>query len=146
MGLLDEAIKEHLELKRRRGADPHEMALLQHEAFGGDGEGAEGAEGVKGAEESGHVAERAVAISTNVNQETMEIDMSALLGIDEEISAERLEDRQIEARDARVDGEEIDEFAWEAPVRDDERPRLFKDRHLESEQQPSDEGQPASWI
>jgi hypothetical protein len=34
MGLLDDAIKEHLELKRRHGADPGEIARLEHEALG----------------------------------------------------------------------------------------------------------------
>jgi hypothetical protein len=34
MGLLDEAIKDHLELKRRHGADPTEVARLEHEALG----------------------------------------------------------------------------------------------------------------
>ncbi len=33
MGLLDDAIREHLELKRRRGADPEEVAREQHEAL-----------------------------------------------------------------------------------------------------------------
>jgi hypothetical protein len=34
MGLLDDAIREHLELKRRRGADPDELAREQDEALG----------------------------------------------------------------------------------------------------------------
>jgi hypothetical protein len=34
MGLLDDAIKDHLELKRRHGADPGEVARLEHEALG----------------------------------------------------------------------------------------------------------------
>ena len=34
MGLLDDAIREHLELKRRLGADPDEVARLEREAFG----------------------------------------------------------------------------------------------------------------
>lgn len=34
MGLLDEAIREHLELKRLRGADPGEIARLEREALG----------------------------------------------------------------------------------------------------------------
>jgi hypothetical protein len=34
MGLLDDAIREHLELKRRRGADPTEMERLEREALG----------------------------------------------------------------------------------------------------------------
>jgi hypothetical protein len=33
MGLLDEAIREHLELKRRRGADPSAIAREEHEAL-----------------------------------------------------------------------------------------------------------------
>jgi hypothetical protein len=34
MGLLDDAIREHLELKRRRGADPDEVARQADEALG----------------------------------------------------------------------------------------------------------------
>ena len=34
MGLLDEAIREHLELKRRRGADPTEVEREEREALG----------------------------------------------------------------------------------------------------------------
>jgi hypothetical protein len=34
MGLLDDAIREHLELKRRSGADARQLAQLEHEAFG----------------------------------------------------------------------------------------------------------------
>ena len=34
MGLLDDAIREHLELKKRAGASPEEVARLEHEAFG----------------------------------------------------------------------------------------------------------------
>jgi hypothetical protein len=34
MGLLDEAIRDHLELKRRRGADPGEIARQEREALG----------------------------------------------------------------------------------------------------------------
>ncbi len=33
MGLLDEAIRDHLELKRRRGADPTEIARAEREAL-----------------------------------------------------------------------------------------------------------------
>ena len=34
MGLLDDAIREHLELKRRRGADPDEVARAERDALG----------------------------------------------------------------------------------------------------------------
>ena len=33
MGLLDDAIREHLELKRRHGADPGEVARQEREAL-----------------------------------------------------------------------------------------------------------------
>jgi hypothetical protein len=34
VGQLDDAIREHLELKRLRGADPHELSLQEREALG----------------------------------------------------------------------------------------------------------------
>lgn len=34
MGLLDDAIREHLDLKRRRGADPAEVSRMEQEALG----------------------------------------------------------------------------------------------------------------
>jgi hypothetical protein len=34
MGLLDDAIREHLDLQRRRGADPAEVERAEHEALG----------------------------------------------------------------------------------------------------------------
>jgi hypothetical protein len=34
MGLLDDAIREHMELKRLRGADPGEVARQEHDALG----------------------------------------------------------------------------------------------------------------
>ena len=34
MGLLDDAIREHLELKRRHGADPADVSRLEQDAFG----------------------------------------------------------------------------------------------------------------
>jgi len=44
MGLLDDAIREHLELKRRRGADPGEVAREEAEALGPVQRGAAAAE------------------------------------------------------------------------------------------------------
>jgi hypothetical protein len=34
MGLLDDAIRDHLDLKRRRGSDPTEIARMEREALG----------------------------------------------------------------------------------------------------------------
>ena len=44
MGLLDDAIREHLDLKRRRGADPTEVERAEREALGPVRRGPEGAE------------------------------------------------------------------------------------------------------
>jgi hypothetical protein len=46
MGLLDDAIREHLELKKRRGADPAEVAKQEREALGPIGAGAAAAPAV----------------------------------------------------------------------------------------------------
>jgi hypothetical protein len=86
MGLLDDAIREHLELKRRRGADPSEVARQEGEAFGparherevgqaGDppdatGDRADALEGV-GASSSRSDPSR-------ISQETVELDMRAV--------------------------------------------------------------------
>jgi hypothetical protein len=44
MGMLDDAIREHLELKRRHGADPQEVARQEDEALGPIGGGEDGDE------------------------------------------------------------------------------------------------------
>jgi len=44
MGLLDDAIREHLDLKRRRGADPAEVERAEREALGPVRRGPEGSE------------------------------------------------------------------------------------------------------
>ena len=48
MGLLDDAIREHLELKRRRGADPAEVEKQEREALGPVRSGTEVAEPAPG--------------------------------------------------------------------------------------------------
>jgi hypothetical protein len=108
MGLLDDAIREHLDLKRRRGADPGEVAREQREALdpvprrepaapdgeiaaGDQGTGAEHAASAAGLDEAD--AEQ-VQIDPTASQdagraepadigETVEIDMQSVLGGDE---------------------------------------------------------------
>jgi hypothetical protein len=72
MGLLDEAIREHLELKRLGGADPGQVARNEHEAFGvvRDREAPDGADTGIGATFGG------------LGQETVELDMAAVLYAD----------------------------------------------------------------
>ena len=115
MGLLDDAIRDHLELKRLRGADPGEVAREQREALEPDirGEPVSGEETLataveeQGAEDGGEtlpVGATGAATSTstadpvgapqagygddaaNVVEETAELDMSSVL--DEEMAGE----------------------------------------------------------
>jgi hypothetical protein len=93
MGLLDDAIREHLEFKRQHGADSEEVARLEHEALGpvdrggnaavagpagateataGQGEGPAGS-----AEESLHAASEQSLV--HVGEETAELDMRTVL-------------------------------------------------------------------
>ncbi len=97
MGLLDEAIREHLELKRLRGADPGLVAREEHEAFGpvsggepadgdhddvgagGDGLAEESIQPADGESEQASQVDEGHAFS-NVGQETAELDMRSVLG------------------------------------------------------------------
>ncbi len=99
MGLLDEAIREHMELKRLRGADPGEVARQERDALGpvvrGEGREEAGAFG----EREGELADDAGASAddehrgyadeedhparesdfAHIGQETAELDMRAVL-------------------------------------------------------------------
>ncbi len=66
MGLLDDAIREHLELKRRRGADPGEVAREQREALDVD-------EKAAAAEAEGSDVEAAVTAAPPVATESTEV-------------------------------------------------------------------------
>jgi len=82
MGLLDDAIREHLELKRRAGAEPGEIARVEREALEppdieiGD---------VFDAQSDPPDAHYEVDVSS-VGQETVELDMQAVLNEDAEIT------------------------------------------------------------
>jgi hypothetical protein len=95
MGLLDEAIREHLELKRRSGADPGDIARAEHEALepifpaepreDADDAAPEGAEHPQLLQEPPPHEEAEAAAHgeegdfSNVGQETAELDMQAVL-------------------------------------------------------------------
>ncbi len=90
MGLLDDAIREHLELKRLGGADPGEVAREEQNALGPvrrDGDRAQGAEEPPAAKapsdtnRSFFTDEPTSAADPSPSQETVEINMQAeLLG------------------------------------------------------------------
>jgi hypothetical protein len=84
MGLLDDAIREHLELKRRRGADPGEVAREEHEAL--DPPGGSRAPDAQTAvapdspfPEDPELEESLASASPHESQETEELDMKSLL-------------------------------------------------------------------
>jgi hypothetical protein len=90
MGLLDDAIREHLELKRLRGADPSQVIHEEREAFGPvlpDGDpvptGSVVDSGMRSTAREGHAFDRAEARSapdlSRLSQETVELDMRAVL-------------------------------------------------------------------
>ena len=93
MGLLDDAIREHLELKRRSGADPGAIAQAEHDALDPifaeeDGASAEAPPTPDGAveddrPEAADAPEAAEDIDfAAVGQETAELDMQAVLDED----------------------------------------------------------------
>jgi hypothetical protein len=88
MGLLDDAIREHLELKRLRGADPGMVSREEHEVFGtaqghesGPDDGRASPEQSPIDEGSPHAQSEPAEPGgfSNVGQETAEIDMRAVL-------------------------------------------------------------------
>jgi hypothetical protein len=126
MGLLDEAIREHLELKRRRGADPGEIARAERAAlapeFEGepadphdaqplehhDGDAGHQGEAAAPAYEEPHpshpAGEPQLADFGSPGQETAEIDMRAVL------------EEEHHHAPAAAAGE--DRLEWEMPARD----------------------------
>jgi hypothetical protein len=127
MGLLDEAIREHLELKRRRGADPGEIAQAEHEAlepifpeepvsmdgaaepqaemeadvhaYGDDG----GDPAVAEQHDVGPADENPEGADfSNVGQETAEIDMQAVLDGDVDYALEPSQAAATRARPVRA--------------------------------------------
>jgi hypothetical protein len=152
MGLLDEAIRDHLELKRRRGADPTEIAREEREALepvfpdeprpaGLDGEpqaagilDGEPPQGdpIHGAAVAAESAADPVA-AQSFGEETAELDMQAVL----EEDAPELDDAAVSATMDPVSADEAPErsealrpppageedlLEWEGPGRVDTEP------------------------
>ena len=133
MGLLDEAIREHLELKRRSGGDPTVIAHQEQEALDpvfpeaaapageipADGQAADGGEPLAPALEpqteigDGHAEVEPppplAADFSSVGQETAELDMQAVL------DADGFHDGAAEPAAAAPRNTDEDSFEWEAP-------------------------------
>jgi hypothetical protein len=123
MGLLDDAIREHLELKRLRGANPGDVARLERDAFGStpakDASEAEQDEPSTMHEPVADTGEPAIG------QETVEINMEAELA-----SA-----GEVESTDAKGHPAEQDSLEWEMPG-----------DHREPEDQIKDEAEPVEDV
>jgi hypothetical protein len=136
MGLLDDAIREHLELKRRRGADPGEVAREQREVLDSPAE-ADGApadnDAGAGAPEDADLALDAPVVDPDspsppsdppggsaLAGETAELDMSSVLG-EEESTARGAAAAEIVGRERADPGVssgtsgEADSLEWEVP-------------------------------
>jgi hypothetical protein len=132
MGLLDDAIREHLELKRLRGADPGVVAREEQDALGPvprRGEAAYGDE-ADDAPDSTHDEEilpSADAASTadsvdsgSVSQETVEINMEAELASEDDLHPSLTADLDARARPAAHPGSartiSDESLEWEVPA------------------------------
>jgi hypothetical protein len=100
MGLLDDAIREHLEFKRQHGADPDEVARQEHDALGPVDRGekampVERTDALEGLIQQGGAPTPAVARAQPVyepdtahaGQETAELDMRTVLKAEHPVPA-----------------------------------------------------------
>jgi hypothetical protein len=118
MGLLDDAIREHLELKRRHGADPSEVERQEHEALG--------------------PARRSAAPATDTAYAEDDLPAGA---VDDEDDPDALydddDDDEVEYDDEPVaSAPAVEREAPVAPAGDRERP----ERNERFEREPSDDG------
>jgi hypothetical protein len=126
VGLFDDAIREHLDLKRKRGADPRKVAELQREALGlhlGAGAGLDDMQisARRGRSypdvvdwSDGH---RLEARRSTLNHETVEIDMSEIVKTGQaELMVGAPKAYDWSAEDAIVDiADPKSEFEWVSP-------------------------------
>jgi hypothetical protein len=140
MGLLEDAIREHLELKRLRGADPAEVAREQHEVLetpagartdpaAGDDAGAVPSEPdvvapaldegtAATSHPDGPTAAPGAESFTRVGEETAELDMEAVLGQQSPAAGEEAAPAELEEGQTSPAGiTEEDSLEWEVPER-----------------------------
>ena len=122
MGLLDDAIREHLELKRLNGADPGAVAREEHDALGPVLRESEAHEdGQEGKEASQSEAERTASEaeqlqahrSLSTSQETVEINMDAELAGG--AHREQVPEPSPAAPVAHPQTQSEESFEWEVP-------------------------------
>lgn len=133
--MLDDAIREHLELKRLRGADPGDVAREEHDALGPvrrEGEvehsGAEDAETKRSMDTDGSFFPdpEPSSPSSNAGQETIEINMEEELAADAEVGGTRQGKRPERAapvaHPAHTQAATEESLEWEVPGGRSEKP------------------------
>ncbi len=128
MGSFDDAIRQHLDLKRKRGANPREVAELQREALGPDpstsaGVGVDDRQiSVRSGRSYADVVDwsdghRLEARRTTLDQETVEIDMREIVDAGrrgELAGARKAYDWSTDLTVADI-ADPASEFEWESP-------------------------------
>jgi hypothetical protein len=170
MGLLEDAIREHLELKRLRGADPAEVAREQHEALdppagqqptalvddhahAGEEQTDDGGHRLDGdapttADHPDDVPQAPVASDlSHTAQETAELDMQEVLANEPAAAGENADRPDSDlAEGAEAPEREDDSLEWEVPARPSpdplSDPELHEGESSETAAQPSDEDRP----
>jgi hypothetical protein len=138
MGLLDDAIREHLELKRRRGADPGVVAREQHEALDPvprdpDVLVGDGADGDLPSHEAPEQAIAADGLPEGVNDATLgePAPAGAILGGEtEELDMRSVldaPDTEAAAGDGGAEPTDEDSLEWEMPGDGAEQPALAEE-------------------
>lgn len=131
MGLLDDAIREHLELKRLRGVDPGDVARTEQDVLGPidrdqdsvSGEQpdvrSEGSSASDGSflSESGPASDTATDASTpsHGSQETVEINMEAELARESEQEGRLHGDDESSRSGGSVEGKQVEDVLEETP-------------------------------
>jgi hypothetical protein len=138
MGLLDDAIREHLELKRLRGADPGTVAREEQDALGPVPRRGEAAYGDESNEEPGVTHDDEALRAPNaeltadsvdsgsVGQETVEINMEAELASQDDFDSSSAADRDARtmpvAHPANARAISDESLEWEVPADEVEEP------------------------
>ncbi|HEY5286478.1 MAG TPA: hypothetical protein VIJ50_05190 [Solirubrobacteraceae bacterium] len=125
MGLLDDAIREHLELKRLRGADPGLVAREERDALGpvprrDDDAEKSGAIHAEALPPIDATSTADLVDSASVGQETVEINMEAELASENDFDSTSAPDRDARARPVAHPGStraiSDESLEWEVPI------------------------------
>ncbi|HTC60865.1 MAG TPA: hypothetical protein VK691_12220 [Solirubrobacteraceae bacterium] len=164
MGLLDDAIREHLELKRLRGADPGAVAREEHDALGPVPRRGESTYEDEADEGSGlatthddeappapDAAPTADSVdSGSIGQETVEINMEAELASEGDFAPSSTTDRDTRARPvthpANTRAISDESLEWEVPADEIEEPALADDEQGSDVSETSDQAEPVEDV